>query len=87
VELQKRKGYHQVSVDIVGCREHLLQSMVVCYDSKCPTWLKYNLNHVYISSWAPSHCKSVFKGEFYPRFVSLSLFCFIKTQKNKVASH
>jgi hypothetical protein len=37
-----------------------------------PTRVKFNFNHVYISSWIPFHCKPVFKGEFYPKFVA---FC------------
>lgn len=44
-----------------------------CYDRKCPTWFKYNLNHMYISSWTPSPCKPVFKGEFYQMFVSFGI--------------
>lgn len=41
--------------------------MWICYDR--PTWLKYNLNYVYISSWVPSLCNPVFKVEVYSRFV------------------
>jgi hypothetical protein len=44
-------------------------SVVICYDPSVPTLVKYNLNHVYINSWAPFPCKPVFNGEFYPKFV------------------
>lgn len=47
-----------------------MQSVVVCYDLKCPTSIKCNLKHIYISYWAPVACKSVFNDEFYMRFVS-----------------
>jgi hypothetical protein len=59
-----------------------MQSVMVCYDSKCPTWLKYNLNHVYISSWTLSPHKSVFKGDFYPSFVSFG----IRSEKHVTSS-
>ena len=34
--------------------------------SKCFIWIKYKLNHVFISSWALSPYKPIFNGEFYP---------------------
>ena len=39
----------------------------------CPTYLKCNLRYVYISTWTLFFCKSVFKNEFYLRFVSFSI--------------
>jgi len=36
----------------------------------CPIWVKSNINHVYISSWTLFPCKPVFKGEFYPKFMT-----------------
>jgi hypothetical protein len=44
-----------------------------CYDLKCPTLVKCNLNHAYISSLAPFPCKSVFKGELYLRSVKFGI--------------
>jgi hypothetical protein len=44
--------------------------IVVCYDSKCSTWLTYKFNNVYISSWASTLYKSVFKSEFYQKLVA-----------------
>jgi hypothetical protein len=41
--------------------------------SLCPTLVKSNLDHVYISSYAPFLCKSVFKGEFKSRFVAFGI--------------
>jgi hypothetical protein len=38
-----------------------------------PIWVKSNLNHVYICSWAPFTCKSVFNGKFYLRHVSFGI--------------
>jgi hypothetical protein len=43
----------------------------LCYNHKCPTWFKYNLNH--ISYCAPQPCKPVFKGEFYQMFILFSI--------------
>ena len=40
-----------------------LGSVVVFYDHKYLTQLKYNLNHVYINFWIPFFCKLVFKTE------------------------
>jgi len=34
------------------------------------------LNRVYINSWMPSLCNPVFKGEFYPKFVSFELLVY-----------
>jgi len=50
----------------------------VCYDLNCPISVKCNLNHVYISSWALSPCKLIFKGKFYLRFVLLGIKAAIK---------
>jgi hypothetical protein len=36
---------------------------------KCLIWFKYNLNHVYISSWTPSPYKLIFKSGFYLNFL------------------
>lgn len=52
-------------------------SRVVCYDPKCSTWVKYNLNRVYISSWVLSPCKLVFKDEFYLNFVLVDYANFV----------
>jgi hypothetical protein len=46
----------------VGHRKCRLWSAVACYDHRCLTWLKYNLNHAYISFWAFLFYKPVFKG-------------------------
>jgi hypothetical protein len=45
---------------------------VACYYLKYRTWLKYNINHMYINSWASSPCKPVFNGRLYPKFVSVT---------------
>jgi hypothetical protein len=52
-------------------------SVVVCYNLKCSTWFKYNLNRVYISSWVLSSCKPVFKDEFYLNFVLVDYANFV----------
>lgn len=44
-------------------------SVVVYYNLKFPTYLKYNLNYGYISSLTLFPWKSVFKSEFYSKFV------------------
>jgi len=51
---QKRKGYHRVSVNRVSCRERRLRKRGNMLRFLCPTWVKFNLNHVYINSWLPS---------------------------------
>jgi hypothetical protein len=59
----KQKSYQNKS------NEYLQHS---CYD-KCPTWLKYKLNYVYICFWVLFPYKPVFKDEFYPKSVSLHI--------------
>jgi len=44
-----------------------------CSDPKCSTWLIYNFNHLYISCWAFSLCKPVFKDELYLRLESFGI--------------
>jgi hypothetical protein len=44
----------------LGCR-----LVTLMLRSMCLTWVKSNINYVYISSCAPSPCKLVFKDEFY----------------------
>jgi hypothetical protein len=50
-----------------------LQNIVVCYDTKCTTWLKCNLYHVYVNSWTLSPCNLVFKCELYLKFILLTI--------------
>jgi len=47
---QKKKGYHQMSVDRVGFHRHRMRSVEVCYNPKCLTWFKCNVNYVYVTS-------------------------------------
>jgi hypothetical protein len=53
----------------------LLWHVVICYNSKCLTWLNQNLNNVYIRSWASSPLELISNGEYYCtrylRFVSM----------------
>jgi hypothetical protein len=67
---QKKNDYHHVSVNRVSSRERRLQKRGGMLWSLCPTWVKFYFNYVYISFWAPSHCKPVFKFKFYSKFVS-----------------
>jgi hypothetical protein len=53
-------------------------SVVVYYDPNVPYWLSLIFDHVYISSLALLPCKSIFKDEFYSRFVTRSLLNFGK---------
>jgi hypothetical protein len=49
------------------------EAKLFCYDPKCFTWLKCNINYGYISSWAHFICKPIFYDEFYLRFVSFGI--------------
>jgi hypothetical protein len=48
-------------------------SLVLCYNPSVTQWFKSNLNHVHISSWKPFPCKSIFKNEFYPMFITFGI--------------
>lgn len=67
MEPPKEKGYHWVNV--------IRMSRCVCQLRKrggmlwflCPTWVKCNLNHVYINYWVSFPSKLIFNGKFYPK--------------------
>jgi hypothetical protein len=58
------KSYHRINVEIDGYRGRQLQNVSVCYNFKCLTLLKYNLNWVYIGSWTPPPHKLIFRDDW-----------------------
>jgi hypothetical protein len=65
-----------------------MRSVVVCYNVTILSvshGSKFNLNYVYLSSYASSPCKPTFKDQFYLKFVSeLSIFSISIETMNEV---
>jgi hypothetical protein len=59
-------------------RERRLQSVVVCYDSKCPTLVKYGLEHVFIIfQW-------LCEGFWVIRLIGFMAMSFVLTEKTHI---
>lgn len=70
---QKKNSYHKVNVNGVSCHRRLLRKRGGMLRSLCSTWVKFNLNYVYINFWTRFPSKPLFISELYPKFISFSM--------------